>query len=54
MTYVAAATTSFVDEANDFNDEAKQGTYYYRVAALSKTGIEGLASTAYPVVYAPK
>ena len=43
--------TSFVDSENDFTDQPKRGTYYYRVTAVDKTGYESAATEPVALQY---
>jgi len=44
-------TTRFVDSDNDFTDQPKRGTYYYRVTAVDKAGNESPATAPVAVSY---
>lgn len=51
LCFVPRETTRFVDSDNDFTDQAKRGTYYYRVTAVDKAGNESPATAPVAVSY---
>ena len=44
VSYVYKDTTSFVDKAGDFEGKPLNGTYYYKITAVDKSGNESMSS----------
>ncbi|MCX6134280.1 MAG: carbohydrate-binding protein [Ignavibacteriales bacterium] len=51
VTYVAAGTTGFKDNGEGFDGAALKGDWYYRVTAVSRSGVESPATPAVKIVY---
>ena len=51
LCFVPREKTSFVDSENDFTDQPKRGTYYYRVTAVNKAGYESAATEPVTLQY---
>jgi|GEM_PF-355580 len=51
LCFVARDTISFADRENDYMDQPKRGTYYYRVTAVDKAGNESPATEPVEVTY---
>ena len=49
LTFAAAGTRTFKDLEEDFDGTERQGTFYYRVAAMDRNGFEGSVSRAVAV-----
>jgi hypothetical protein len=51
VTYVAAGTMGFKDNGEGFDGATLKGDWYYRVTAVSRSGVESRATAAAKVVY---
>jgi hypothetical protein len=51
VTFVAAGTTGFKDNGEDFDGATLKGDWYYRVTAVSRSGLESVPTPAMKVTY---